>query len=136
MLHNTNSAVFQHCSKGPFLKGFAKFALRSVATIIDKIRRISVETMSNIPENLDNSTHEESFFVNFMSISFQFYAKRPFRICNFFLNMGLTPLPPPFQQCPKELLMASLIEFPPKFHLKAQKRPIPKDPLKTASQNH
>ena len=83
MLHNTNSAVFQRCSKSPFLIGFAKFALRSVATIIDKIRRISVETMSNIPENLDNSTHEESFFVNFMSISFQFYAKRPLRICNF-----------------------------------------------------
>ena len=59
MLHNTNSAVFQHCSKSPFLKGFAKFALRSVATIIDKIRRISVETMSNIPEN---------HHVNFISI--------------------------------------------------------------------
>ena len=77
MLHNTNSAVFQHCSKSPFLIGFAKFALRSVATIIDKIRRISVETMSNIPEN---------HHVNFISI----LCQKAFTNLQFFLR-GFDP---------------------------------------------
>ena len=57
-----------------------------------------------------------------------------------FFKHGLDPLPPSFEQYPKDLQnwagMASVIGFPPKFHLKVQKRPIPKDPLKTASQNH
>ena len=90
-----------------------------------------MEAMSNTPTNLENSTLM-SFYVDFMSI----LCQKAFQNLQLILNMGLTPLPPPFQQCPKELLMASLIEFPPKFHLKVQKRPIPKDPLKTASQNH
>ena len=87
--------------------------------------------MSNTPTNLENSTLM-SFYVDFMSM----LCQKAFQNLQLFLNMGLTPLPPPFQQCPKELLMASLIEFPPKFHLKVQHRPIPIDPLKTASQNH
>ena len=59
------------------MKGFAKFALRSVATIIDKIRRISVETMSNIPEN---------HHVNFISI----LCQKAFTNLQFFLR-GFDP---------------------------------------------
>ena len=95
-----------------------------------------MEAMSNTPTDLENSTLKESFYVDFISI----LCQKAFQNLQLFLNMGLTPLPPPFQQCPRELqnwsAVASLIEFPPKFHLKVQKRPIPKDPLKTASQNH
>ena len=84
MLHNTNSAVFQHCSKNPFLIGFVKFALRSVATKIDKIRRISVETMSNIPENLDNSTPEESFLSILCQFHFNFMPKGLYKFAIFY----------------------------------------------------
>ena len=83
MLHNTNSAVFQHCSKSPFLIGFVKFALRSVATKIDKKRRISVETMSNIPENLDNSTPEESFLSILCQFHFNFMPKGLYKFAIF-----------------------------------------------------
>ena len=40
----------------------------SVVAKIDKIGHRSVETMSNIPYTLENSTLKESFFVNLMSI--------------------------------------------------------------------
>ena len=41
---------------------------------------------SNIPKNLDNSSLKESFYVNFMSILYQFYAKRPLQIRNLFFE--------------------------------------------------
>ena len=52
-----------------------------------------------IINSLDDSTFKKSFYVNFMPISCHFYAQMPLRVCNNFLNMGMTPLPPSFEQC-------------------------------------
>ena len=68
---------------------FGKTGGMSVATKLDEIRRRSMETMSNIPLNLYNSTHKYPFDVHFMSISCQFYAKSLYEFAKFSMNKGL-----------------------------------------------
>ena len=50
-----------------------------------------METMLNIPSNLDNSTPKD-FFVNVMSLLSQFYAKRPTNLQLLKLGFWLLPL--------------------------------------------
>ena len=55
--------------------------------------KIYVETMSNIPQSVDNSTLKKSFDLILMPILGQFYAKQPLQICNNFFEHGFVPHP-------------------------------------------
>ena len=94
---------FQHCSYIPplllllppsfvlnsqvanFLEGCCKKRINVYCNKNRQNRRTSVEIyISNILNNLDNSTLKEPFCVNLMTTSSQFYVKRSLPICNIF----------------------------------------------------
>ena len=68
-----------------FLEGCCKKRINVYCNKNRQNRRTSVEIyISNILNNLDNSTLKEPFCVNLMTTSSQFYVKRSLLICNIF----------------------------------------------------